>query len=175
MYAAGKARSVKNKTRNAELNGNRNPEWWGNLGQLVKIEKFKFLGIWRYKVQLRFWLCLYSGVSCNTKFELRFLVDLNLQFTKISPPCRACFPWNMMLVCEHLPRLGYGGLTLRILLSLCTPLHLCSSNDVCILLSLCLPRLLWNDVSPSKIPQGAVPVPISCQCCLASFFCTYVV
>jgi len=28
------ARSVEDETRNAELNGNRNPEWWGDFGQL---------------------------------------------------------------------------------------------------------------------------------------------
>jgi len=48
------AGSVEDETRNAELNGNRNPEWWGDFRQLVKIEKIKFLGISRYKVELRF-------------------------------------------------------------------------------------------------------------------------
>jgi len=48
------ARFVEVETRNAALNGNRNPEWWGDFGQLVKIEKIKFLGISRYKVELRF-------------------------------------------------------------------------------------------------------------------------
>jgi len=33
------ARSVEDETRNAELNGSRNPEWWGDFSQLVKIEK----------------------------------------------------------------------------------------------------------------------------------------
>ena len=28
------ARSVEDETRNAELNGNQNPEWWGDLSQL---------------------------------------------------------------------------------------------------------------------------------------------
>ena len=28
------ARFVEDETRNAELNGNRNPEWWGDLSQL---------------------------------------------------------------------------------------------------------------------------------------------
>jgi len=28
------ARSVEDETRNAELNGNRNPEWWGDCSQL---------------------------------------------------------------------------------------------------------------------------------------------
>ena len=28
------ARSVEDETRNAEINGNRNPEWWGDFSQL---------------------------------------------------------------------------------------------------------------------------------------------
>jgi len=60
------ARSVEDETRNAELNGNRNPEWWWHFSQLVKIEKIKFLGISRYKVELRFWLDLNSEVSSGT-------------------------------------------------------------------------------------------------------------
>jgi len=48
------ARSVEDETRNAELNGNQNPECWGDLSQPVKIEEIKFLGISRYKVELRF-------------------------------------------------------------------------------------------------------------------------
>ena len=32
----------------------RNPEWWGDFSQLVKIEKIKSLGISQYKVKLRF-------------------------------------------------------------------------------------------------------------------------
>jgi len=28
------ARSVEDETRNAEFNGNRNPEWWGDFSQL---------------------------------------------------------------------------------------------------------------------------------------------
>jgi len=64
------ARSLEDETRNAELNGNRNPEWWRDFSQLVKIEKIKFRGVLRYK------------------FNLRFLLNLNLQLTKISPPFR---------------------------------------------------------------------------------------
>jgi len=48
------ARSVEVETRNAELNGNRNPEWWGDFSELVKIEKIRFLGISRYKVKVKF-------------------------------------------------------------------------------------------------------------------------
>jgi len=48
------ARSVEDATRNAELNDNRNPECWGDFSQLVRIEKIKYLGISRYKVELRF-------------------------------------------------------------------------------------------------------------------------
>ena len=43
----GTARSVEDEIRNAELNGNRNPECWGDFSQLVKIEKIKYLGISR--------------------------------------------------------------------------------------------------------------------------------
>ena len=48
------ARSVEDETRNAESNGNRNSEWWGDFSQQVKIEKIKFLGMSRYKVELSF-------------------------------------------------------------------------------------------------------------------------
>jgi len=47
-------------------NANRNPEWWGDFSQLVKIVKLKFLGISRYKFELRFWSNLNSAVSCGT-------------------------------------------------------------------------------------------------------------
>ena len=48
------ARSVEDETRHAELNENQNPEWWGDFSQLVKIQKIKFFGTSRYKVELRF-------------------------------------------------------------------------------------------------------------------------
>ena len=51
--AARTARSVQDETRNAEFNGNQNPERWGDFSQLVTIEKFEFLGISRYKLELR--------------------------------------------------------------------------------------------------------------------------
>ena len=54
MLTASTARSLEDETRNGERNANRIPEWWGDFGQLVKIEKIKFLGILRYKVELRF-------------------------------------------------------------------------------------------------------------------------
>jgi len=60
------ARSVEDETRNAELNGNRNPEWWGDFSQPIKIETIKLLGISRYKVELRFALDLNSEVSRGT-------------------------------------------------------------------------------------------------------------
>ena len=73
------ARSVEDETRNAELNGNGNPECLGDFSQLVKIEIMKNFGISRYKVESRLdWY----------KFKLRFLFDLNLQLTNISPPFR---------------------------------------------------------------------------------------
>jgi len=46
-------RSVEDETRNAELNSIPNPEWLGDISQLVKIEKIEFLGISRHKVGLR--------------------------------------------------------------------------------------------------------------------------
>ena len=60
------ARSVEDETRNAELNGTRNSEWWWDFSQIVKIEKIKFLGISRYKVELRFCLDLNSEISRGT-------------------------------------------------------------------------------------------------------------
>jgi len=66
------ARSVEVGTRNAELNGNRNPECWGDFNQLVKIEKIIYLGISRYKVELRFWLDLNSKVSRGTNSHWDF-------------------------------------------------------------------------------------------------------
>jgi len=65
-------RSVEDETRNAELNANRNPEWWGDFSQLVKIEKIRFLGISRYKVEVRFWLDLNSKISCGTNSNWDF-------------------------------------------------------------------------------------------------------
>jgi len=59
-------------TRNAELDGNRNPECWGDFSQPVKIEKFKFLGISWYKVELRFGLDLNSEVSRGTNSNRDF-------------------------------------------------------------------------------------------------------
>jgi len=43
-HSAGTARSVEDEPRNAELNGNRNPEWWGDSSQLqIQIkQKFQF-------------------------------------------------------------------------------------------------------------------------------------
>ena len=48
------ARSVEDETRNVKFNGNRNPEWWGDFFELLKIEEIKFLDISRYTVELRF-------------------------------------------------------------------------------------------------------------------------
>ena len=68
----GTARSVEDNTRNAELIGYQNPEWWGDFSQLVKIEKIKFRGIWRYKVEWRLWLDLNSEVSGGTNSNWDF-------------------------------------------------------------------------------------------------------
>ena len=70
--AAGTARSVEVETRNAEFNGNRNPEWWRDFRQLVKIEKIQFLGISRYKVELGFRLDLNFSVSRGTNSNSDF-------------------------------------------------------------------------------------------------------
>ena len=85
------ARSVEDETGNTEFNGNRNPEWWGDFSNLVKIEKIEFFGIARYKDEMRRKKivngCQVRGIS-RYKFKLRFLFHLNLQLTKISPPFR---------------------------------------------------------------------------------------
>jgi len=65
-------RSVEDETQNAELNGNRNPECWGDFSQLVQIEKIKYLGISQYKVELKFWLDLNSEVSRGTNSKWDF-------------------------------------------------------------------------------------------------------
>ena len=93
----------------------------------------------------------------------------------VLPGC-SCFTTNMTLMREHFPRLGYNGPTNWMLLSLYTPFHLYSLNDDFMLFSLYLTIFLYsNDVSPSKIPPGAAPVPTACQYCLASLLCSYVV
>jgi len=66
LILIGTARSLEDETRNGERNANRNPEWWGDFSQLVKIEKIEFLGISPYKVHLRFWLDLNSELSRGT-------------------------------------------------------------------------------------------------------------
>jgi len=53
------------ESRNARRNADQNPEWW-DFSQLVKIEKLKFLGIMRYKFELRLWSNLNSSVSRGT-------------------------------------------------------------------------------------------------------------
>ena len=75
-----RARSVEDETRNDRRNANRNPEWWGDLSQLVEIEKLKFIGISRYKFKLKFWLNLNSSVSpsSNSNCDFSFAVDKNL-------------------------------------------------------------------------------------------------
>ena len=76
------AHSREDETRNGQRNADRNPEWWGEFDQLVKIEKLKFLGISRYRFELRFWLNLNSSVSRGTNsnlfFGFEFEVDSNL-------------------------------------------------------------------------------------------------
>ena len=76
---AATARSMEDEIRNVRRNANRNPEWWGDFSQLVKIEKLEFLSISRYKFKSRFWF------------------DLNVQLTKIFPPFRIsiCIPTSI--------------------------------------------------------------------------------
>jgi len=62
----------KMKTRNDRRNANRNPEWLGHFGQLVEIEKPKFLFTSRYKFKLRCWLNLNSSVSPGTNSNRDF-------------------------------------------------------------------------------------------------------
>ena len=67
---------------------NRNPEWWEDFSQQVKIEKNEFLGISQYKVESSFWLYFNSEVSRGSNSNWDSLFNLNLQLTKISPPFR---------------------------------------------------------------------------------------
>ena len=78
------ARSVEDETRNAESNGNRNSECWGfrssrqnrenQIGRYLTVES-------RIEILIGF---EFRGISLY-KFKLRFLFDLNLQLTEISP------------------------------------------------------------------------------------------
>ena len=54
------------------LNCNRNHEWWGDFSHLVKIEKMRFLGIWRYKIELRFWLDFNFEISNTKRWQIAF-------------------------------------------------------------------------------------------------------
>jgi len=90
----GTARSVEDETRNAESNGNRNPEWWGDFSQLVKIEKTKFLGTSQYKVELRFWLDLNSEVSCGTNSNWDFCLIWICSWLKSLHHSRFRLPFN---------------------------------------------------------------------------------
>jgi len=68
----GTAYSREDETRNGHRNTNRNARWWGDFSQLVKIEQLKFLGISRYKFELRFWFNLNSSVSRGTNSSIDF-------------------------------------------------------------------------------------------------------
>ena len=96
------------------------------------------------------------------------------QYLSCSIPVLCLFALNTTLISEHFLWLGYGGPAHWIFLSLCIPPHLYSSNDDFMLLY--VPTFLYsNDVWPSKITQGAAPVPTPCPYCLPSLLCTHVV
>ena len=66
------AHSLEHETRNGERNANRIPEWWGDFSQLVKIGEIKFLGISRYKVELRFRILRYLPVQIQIEIFVQF-------------------------------------------------------------------------------------------------------
>jgi len=75
--------------------------------------------------------------------------------------CRPCMSHPMESQISQSDRSGFLH---RLLLSLCTLLHVYSFHTNCILLSLSLPTFLYsNNVSPSKNIQGAALEPTSCQ------------
>jgi len=95
MYVTARCRE--DETRNARRNANRNPEWWGDCSQLVKIEKLNFCGILRYKFELRFWLNLNSYVSRCTLSNPDFGLNRNCSWLKSLPPFRIliCIPTSI--------------------------------------------------------------------------------
>ena len=67
---------MEDETRNAELNGNRNPEWWGDFSQLqIQIEQksqFEFLpqDTSEFKSNQNLNLTLYREIPRNLIFSI---------------------------------------------------------------------------------------------------------
>ena len=66
------ARSWEDDIWNGHRNADRNPRWWWDFSQLVKIEKLKFLGILRHKFEVRFCFNVTSSVSRCTNLNRDF-------------------------------------------------------------------------------------------------------
>jgi len=63
LCPAATARSVEDETRNAEFNGNRNPEWWGDCSQLrIQIKQKS-----QFELTARF-----LGIQIQSKSEFDF-------------------------------------------------------------------------------------------------------
>jgi len=103
--------TARSREDEARRNANRNSEWFAHFSQLVKMEKNQ---ISRYlAVQIRFEILVELFICISRyKFESRFLFNLNLKLTKISPPFRIliCIPtsisspaqeWRNRTVAEH--------------------------------------------------------------------------
>ena len=71
------ARSMEDETRNAELNGNRNPEWWGDFSQLqIQIKPrsgFEFVPqdtLKKFKFTQNLISNLYREIPTNLSFSI---------------------------------------------------------------------------------------------------------
>jgi len=76
LYSPFPDRAVEDETRNAELNGNRNPEWWGNICQLqIQIkQKSQFEFVPRDTSEFKSNLHLNSTVYCEIPRNLIFWI-----------------------------------------------------------------------------------------------------
>jgi len=70
------------------LNGNRNPERWEDFSQLVKIETNQISRCITVQSPIEILIGFEFRGMLRYTFKLRFLFNLNLQLTKISPPFR---------------------------------------------------------------------------------------
>jgi len=75
-----RVRSLEDETRNCERNANRNPEWWGDFSQLVKIETINFSVSHGTKSNWDFdwiWILWYLAVQIQIEIFvwLEFAVD----------------------------------------------------------------------------------------------------